>query len=136
VKTFILLFISLLVSTGLYAQQGQTNDRKIIEITQGEFDEKVDDSILNLETKTLKEISDKEHITIMMCLNTIFMRNFEGGQYLKLEEVAKQKKYVEEITIVYPENSPNRGMGYYFSKLRMELYGTPSQYAYYKIKKQ
>lgn len=131
-KTFI-LFTTLLVNIVSYAQQ----DRKIIEITQSEFDEKVAASILNLETKTLKEISDAEHITIMMCLNTIFVRrDFEGGHYQKLNEVAKQKKYTEKITEVYPEYTPNRGMGYYFPKLKMELHGTPSPYAVYKIKEQ
>lgn len=93
----------------------------------------VDEATALLESKTLDEISDEQHINIMMCLNTIFMRDYENGRYEKLELVSKQKEYGKNITNRYPKWSPNRGMGYYFPKLQMELYGTPSPYAIFDV---
>lgn len=101
-------------------------------ITLSQFDEIVDNSIELLQTKKLSEISDHDHINIMMALNTIFMRDFKGGHYEQLKVLA-DKKYVREIIKVYKEWIPNRGMGYYFPKLKMELYGTPQLYAIFDV---
>jgi hypothetical protein len=103
-------------------------------ITLTAFDEIVNHSIELLQTKKLSEIADHDHINIMMALNTIFMRDFLGGHYKQLKVLA-DKKYVREITKVYKEWIPNRGMGFYFPKLKMELYGTPSLYAIFNVVK-
>ena len=95
----------------------------------------VDNSIKLIQTKELSKIKDKEHIDIMMCLNTIFVRKLSGGQYQILETVAKEKEYSKNITKVYPEWTPNKGMGLYFKKLKMELYGTPRPYSFYQVTK-
>lgn len=105
------------------------------------FNRIVDHSINLLQTKKLAEISDTDHINIMMCLNTIFMttkkdsfqKRFTGGKYQELESIADKKKYTRNIIKVYPNWIENRGMGYYFPKLKMELYGTPRSYAVFNV---
>ena len=103
-------------------------------ISKKDFDSLVDESTKLLESKNLDEISDTQHINIMLCLNTIFMRDFENGRYEKLESVSEQKEYTKNITKRFPEWIPNRGMGFYFPKLPMELYGTPMLYAIFDVK--
>jgi hypothetical protein len=110
----------------------RSNPDSAIKISIINFDRTVDKSIQLLETKNLADISDAAHIDIMRCLNTIFMRDLKGGHYEQLR-ILGEKKYVMEITKLYKEWCPNRGMGFYFYKLDMELYGTPSPYAIYKI---
>lgn len=81
----------------------------------------------------MKDISDEQHIQIMMCLNTIEMKSLKGGEFDQLLKVVNEKKYTQDITKVYKEWTPNRGMGFYFHKLKMELYGTPMPYAVYHV---
>ena len=104
-----------------------------ISITLREFDKQIDDCISWLQTKQLSDISDKQHVQIMMCLNTIFMRDFKGGHYEQLKNLSEDKKYTTDIIKVYTEWIPNRGMGFYFPNLQMELYGTPMLYAIYNV---
>lgn len=106
-----------------------------VRISLTDFKKQVKDCINLLKVKKLREISDKQHIVIMMCLNTIFMRDFKGGNYDKLRHLSEAKNYSEDITNLYPENIPNRGMGYYFFDLQMELYGTPRPYAVYNVQR-
>jgi hypothetical protein len=106
-----------------------------------EFNHRVDRATELLRTKELSAISDSDHINIMMCLNTIFMIHkkysieqvFIGGRYRELETVERKVNYGKDIVKVYPNWIPNRGMGYYFPKLKMELYGTPYRYAIFNV---
>ena len=101
----------------------------------------VNKSIALLRTKKLAEISDTDHIDIMMCLNTIFMatqkdsfqKRFTGGNYQKLVRISEETEYTKNIIKIYPNWTENRGMGYYFPKLKMELYGTPQSYALFNV---
>ena len=102
-------------------------------ISQKDFDLLIDNCITLLQTKKLNAISDEQHIQIMMCLNTIFMRRLKAGHYDELEKISEETKYTRDIIKVYPNWVPNRGMGFYFPQLKMELYGTPSRYAIYDI---
>lgn len=109
-------------------------------ITLAVFDSLVDNSVKLLETKPLAEIGDTGHVGIMMSLNTIMMAHdtsfaviFKGGRYEKLLLLYEQKNYARDITKIYPEFGLNRGMGYFFPKLRMELYGTPMPYAWFHV---
>ncbi len=102
-------------------------------ILKKDFDSLVDNSIVLLENKTLLEISDEQHIMVIMCLNTVFMRSFENGRYEKLELISDQKEYMKNIIVRYPDWTPNRGMGFFFPKLKMELYGTPMPYAVFEV---
>jgi hypothetical protein len=110
-------------------------------ISRPQFDQLVDTSTTLFNGHKLSEIPDSGHITIMMCLNPIFMahdsafkKKFIGGRYENLEKMAAQKNYVRNIVKVYPKWVPNRGMGFYFPALQMELYGKPSLYACFYVK--
>ena len=112
---------------------GSNDDSVYRSMTKIQFDKLVDSCIIILKTKSLKKISDQQHIDIMMCLNTIFMthdkntfeRRFKGGRYDGLEGMSVTVDYTENIIKIYPDWVPDRGMGFYFLKLKMELYGTP-----------
>lgn len=106
-----------------------------ITISLADFDKEIDYCISLLKTKKLTDIHDDQHIQIMYCLNTIFVRRFEGGHYVELQNLAETKHYSRDIITVYKDWIPNRGMGYYFPKLNMELLGTPSLYAVYTVTK-
>ncbi len=110
----------------------QVNDVSI-KINRADFDMLVINSIRNLQNYTLDSLRDDQHVEIMRCLNTIGMRSLHGGNYDELTKLAEQKNYVKAITLIYPNWIPNRGMGMYFPKLNMELYGTPAPYAVYDI---
>ena len=45
----------------------------------------------------------------------------------------KEKDYEKEITIYY-DCIPNRGIGFYFQKLQVELGGSPHLYSKYSFK--
>jgi hypothetical protein len=125
-------------------------------ITLNGFNDRVDRALLLLKTRDICEISDTDHINIMMCLNTICFTHlkergpmidsttdghlkafevkirFAAGRFSELEKIA-DKTYVRNIIKVYPEWVPNRGMGFYFPHIKMELYGTPSRYAMFDV---
>ncbi|HEY9001384.1 MAG TPA: hypothetical protein VIM89_08520 [Mucilaginibacter sp.] len=125
-------------------------------ITLAEFNQKVDRGILLLKTKPLAEISDSDHVNIMMCWNTIFMamvkngrytikyngerltfpkykKRFSVGRYHKLEKMIDKIEYTVNLGKIYPEWSPSRGMGVYFDKLQMAIKGTPEPYAVFNV---
>jgi hypothetical protein len=128
---------------------------KTISLT--EFNQRVDRAIEVLQTKKIAQIADSDHVNIMMCLNTIFMTRenkrgplitatpdstikmyasiprFKNGRFKHLEDIVEQKKYEENIIKIYPKWTSNRGMGYYFPKLKMELYGSPHWYAWFHV---
>lgn len=107
-------------------------------ITLSQFNDKVDRAYSLLSTKKLSDISDRDHINIMMCLNTIdlykYGRKLGNSQdiYIKLEKLSLQKSYNRDILKIY-SYVYNTGMGYYFPKLKMALYGTPNDYARFEI---
>ena len=111
-------------------------------ISIASFDSLVDCSAALLQTKNLAEISDSGHIQIMMCLNTIvftreipdFKERFIHEKYQRLLRISEEKDYSRNITKVYPKWIPNRGMGFYFPKLKMELYGIPMPYAKFNVR--
>ena len=103
-------------------------------ITWAEFNQRVDRATMLLQTKELSAISDSDHVNIMMCLNTIFLgarflKGFNDAKCKILQYVAHEKDYSGNIGKVYPDWLWSRGMGQYYPKLKMELYGTPNPYA-------
>jgi len=110
-------------------------------ITLLEFNHRVDKAAQLLKTKELSAIPDSIHVDIMMCLNTIFMihkknsveRVFTGSRYNELEILAERIKYGPRLAKTYADVIPNRGMGFYFPQLKMELYGTPYRYAIFNV---
>jgi hypothetical protein len=130
---FVILFTSSFCS-------GQTDHNKFNAdssktIPKETFDNLVDSSIKLIQTKEISEISDSGNINIMICFNTIFMRKFKDGRYQKLLNLIEEKNYMKDIIKVYPEWIPNRGMGFYFPKLKMEFGGTPRRYAIFNVTK-
>jgi hypothetical protein len=102
-------------------------------ITKAAFHAQVDSCISWIKEKPLAALSDEQHVQVMYCLNTIFMRRLESGNYGVLLQLVEQMRYTFDIIKIYPEWIPNRGMGFYFPKLKMELYGTPMPYSCYSV---
>ncbi|MEO8404916.1 MAG: hypothetical protein ABI480_09980 [Chitinophagaceae bacterium] len=102
-------------------------------ISRSDFNNLIKNCIALLQTKQLKNITDEEHIQIMICLNTIFMRQMNEDLYQHFEKITREKNYSRDIINVYPQWFPNLGMGFYFPKLKMELYGTPSPNSLYNV---
>ncbi len=106
------------------------------------FDSLFNNSITLLKTKDLADISDSGHIEIMMCYNTIkftrikpgFELRFADDKYQELDSLFIEKDYMHNIIKVFPEWMPNRGLGFYFPKLKMEVYGTPRAYAMFRVR--
>lgn len=135
-----LTFGLILVSLTCWGQTDEFKTKESKQISKHDFDSLVDNSITTLETKDLRNITDGEHVNIMYCLNTIFVlsikdKEYKGGHYKKLETLAEKVKYTDNIVKIYSDWTPNRGMGYYFPKLKMELYGTPMPYAVWDVKR-
>ncbi|MEO6520326.1 MAG: hypothetical protein ABIN91_01505 [Mucilaginibacter sp.] len=130
----------LFICSNTFAQKGKVDVDLRKKITQDNFNNRVDRAIHFLQTKQLNKISDTDHINIMMCLNTItfthkenFDRRYNTSRYKQLERIAEKVKYAHNIIKVYTDWTANRGMGYYFPKLKMELYGTPNLYAMFEV---
>ncbi|MCR8558791.1 hypothetical protein KXD93_14125 [Mucilaginibacter sp. BJC16-A38] len=107
-------------------------------ITWTEFHRRVDRATKLLQTKQLSAISDSDHVNIMMCLNSIFLsshfdKRFNDSLCKTLLSIAHKKDYRYNIGKVYPEWLFNRGMGRYYTKIKMELYGTPNLYATFVV---
>ena len=134
-KTAEMTFDSFTHNDTVFLDKTPFNRDSSLSITLKEFDKQIDDCISWFQTKQLSDISDGQHVQIMMCLNTIFMRHFKGGHYEQLKQISEDKNYTRDIIKVYSEWVPNRGMGFYFPKLQMELYGTPMRYAIYNVTK-
>ena len=75
IRNITLIIITWVFSiSNVLGQQNNTFDKNLQKsISKVEFDKLVKASILLLQTKELADISNDQHIEIMMCLNTIFM---------------------------------------------------------------
>jgi hypothetical protein len=82
------------------------------------------------------EIEDADHIKIIRLINTINMSqdvSLKSGIYAEFMKLVKDKEYEKEISNYY-DWIPNKGMGFYFQKLQVELGGTPHLYSRFTIK--
>lgn len=134
-KTSKIAFSSSSLGDTVYLDRVTLNRDSSITISLSDFNKEIEYCIGVLKTKKLIDITDEQHIQIMYCLNTIFVRQFKGGHYAELQNLADTKNYSRDIITVYKDWELNRGMGYYFPKLKMELLGTPSLYAVYTVTK-
>jgi hypothetical protein len=126
-------FMSISKNDTVYLDTLVFNPDSSIQISRLDFDQKVELCTRLLREKPLKRINDEEHIEIMMCLNTLMMRDLHDEQYDSFNQAVIDTKYISDIISVYPNWIPNRGIGFYFPDLQMELYGTPRLYAYYDV---
>ena len=128
-------FSSFSQSDTVYLDRVILNRDSSITISLSDFNKEIEYCIGVLKTKKLTDITNEQHIQIMYCLNTIFIRQFKGGHYAELQNLADAINYSRDIVTVYKDWVQNRGMGYYFPKLKMELLGTPNLYAVYNVTK-
>lgn len=127
----------LIILTSVYQTWGQRNRMHEIQkvkinwdstvtISKNQLDSIITKSTTLLKTKKLSEIGDQDHIDICRLYNTASMSYSSDSLALtNFLELLTEKKYVQNITNVYPDWMPNRGMGFYFPKLQIELGGTP-----------
>ena len=143
----ILCFLALfIIAAAGYAQSDSATiplwDQPVL-ISRISFAEVLDSCITALSTQKLKDISDYRHIQIMRCFNTIWMQrlcassiqvnNKVAEKSCAFENIYQTVRYAQNITKVYPHWQPNRGMGYYFPDLHMELGGTPTFHSCYEL---
>ena len=158
-RSIMLAFVLSLVCLKIF---GQTTERQVLNrdssqtILLEEFDQRVDRATMLLKTKKLSAISDSDHVNIMMCWNTIFMagvksgeryvrfngekftlpnykKRFSGGRYAKLEKMIDKIEYTTNLSRIYPDWLPSRGMGVFFVKLQMSMMGTPEPYSLFEV---
>jgi hypothetical protein len=104
-------------------------------LTKKQFELKVNESTAILNNKRLAEIADEENIQIIRLINTIRMSQdslHKTGIYADFIKAVEKTGYEKEIASFY-DWIPNRGMGFYFQKLQVELGGTPHLYSRYTI---
>jgi len=107
-------------------------DRVRFDALVGYLDQKLtQDSLANL--------SDADHINLMRVLNTIMFEQrpderFHGGPYQRLEDLSWSTDYRHWAADNLGGWIPNRGMGFYFPKLDMELEGTPTLHGRFNVR--
>ena len=103
----------------------------IIFIRKTEFDTCILNAISLLNSKNIMNFSDEQNIQIIRIINTLNMSadsSYNTGIYSEFLELILKKEY-EKLVAIYYDWIPNRGMGFYFQKLQVELGGTPHYYS-------
>ncbi|HRH37140.1 MAG TPA: hypothetical protein PK760_02270 [Flavobacteriales bacterium] len=103
----------------------------MVHISSAEFDALVEHLSTKLRNVPIEKLTNVEHINLMRSLNTFMFEEkpgerFHAGRYAMLSSLIDSTHYVARLPGLFPEWHPNRGMGFYFVQLDMELYGTPS----------
>jgi hypothetical protein len=117
----------------------QLNWDSTIILAPKQFDSLVNKSISVLKTQKLVAIKDKDHIDIIRLYNTSFMAPpnlytmCDTMALKKFNQLLSETKYLENITKIYPDWIPSRGMGFYISKLQIEFGGTPHGRSYFSV---
>lgn len=112
------------------------NMDSLVIVSKQQFDTMVGFYISYLNTHDIFEIQDTDHVKIIRIINTINMAQdslFKTGIYTNFIKCVQSKDY-EKITLLYQNWIPNKGMGFYFQKLQVELGGTPGLYSRYTLK--
>lgn len=112
------------------------NMDSMVTIELVEFKKKVQESTKLLETKKVRELSDEQNIQIIRLTNTLRMNQnslIRKEEYKEFEELIVRSNYANKISTSY-DWIQNRGMGFYFQKLQIELGGTPHLWSVYVIK--
>ena len=114
------------------------NMDSIIRVDAEDFSIRVKNSLELLKTKRLIELSDQNNIEIIRITNTLWMSQdsiYKKGIYKEFSDEISKTNYEKEISTFY-DWIPNRGMGFYFQKLQVELGGTPHLWSRYVIKEE
>ena len=107
----------------------------LIVASRYQFDSMVRECIDVLQKHPVARIYDEDNIRIIRVSNTLaFSRDtsFKTGIYADFSKLMQQREYNKEIAIFY-DWIPNKGMGFYFKQLHVELGGTPGRYSMYTI---
>jgi len=107
-----------------------------IVVSKQQFDTIVEHCTSLLKNRMTTELNDQDHIKIIRLINTLRMNqssSYNINIYSDFMKLVQEKDYEKEISIYY-DWTPNRGMGFYFQKLQIELGGTPHLYSRYRIK--
>lgn len=91
-----------------------------------------------LKDTPLEAWSDTDHINLMRSLNTIMFEQrlgerYHGDAYQRLEDLSWSTDYRKWASANLGGWVPNRGMGFYFIKLDMELEGTPTLHGRFNV---
>ncbi|WP_316734869.1 hypothetical protein [Pedobacter aquatilis] len=111
------------------------NMDSLIIVSRRQLDTIVQHCISLLTTSRIIEIKDADHIKIIRLINTINLSqdiSFKTGIYADFMKRLKDKDYEKQFSHLY-DWTPNRGMGFYFQKLQVELGGTPHLFSTYTI---
>ncbi len=111
----------------------------MVHVDSARFRALVDHLCLKFKDTPLGEWSDKDHINLMRSLNTIMFEQrpderFHGGPYQRLEDLTWSTDYRHWAADNLGGWTPNRGMGFYFPKLDMELEGTPTLHGRFNVR--
>ena len=112
------------------------NMDSMVVVTKQQFDSTVTVCTTLLTTHSNIQLKDEDHMKIIRLINTIGMSketSFKIGIYSEFMKLVKEKDYEKDVSIFY-DWIPNRGMGFYFQKLQIELGGTPRIFSRYTIK--
>jgi hypothetical protein len=138
---FVLVLSLLLICSCTQESSLETTEEQVMRqglpvvVQRAEFDRLVASNIVLLKQMPISDFTDRQQVELMRLSNTIgFHHNrFHSGQYQQLEALLKQKDYYKKIIEVYPNWIPSRGMGFYFTQLKMELGGTPRSSSLYEV---
>lgn len=118
-----------------------TWDLQII-ITKKQFDSIIDMTLRRLQDNSITSLTETENSNIIRLLNTSFMYPltslrdstiFQSAPYIALMNMLEKKDYLNTLLKENYDWVISRGMGYYFPKLKLELYGTPYLRSYFDI---
>jgi hypothetical protein len=110
------------------------NMDSVISITKKDFDSTIV-YCFPLLKKAVTAIGIQDHVKIIRCYNTLTFNhdhNLKDKLYKTFIAMIREEDYVHSMYSMY-DWIPNRGMGYYFQRLQIELLGTPHSYSMYTI---
>ncbi len=110
----------------------------MVHVDRARFDSLVVHLIAELTDRPLERWSDDGHINLMRTLNTLLFEQrpgerFNGEPYDRLEQLSWSRDYRHWAADNLGGWVPNRGMGFYFPKIDMELEGTPTLHGRFNV---
>ena len=127
-----------------YSTSGIETSRAVIEthdskeqiiLNEKQFKTIIQHCISLLNTHQVREIVSEEHVIIIKSINTINKSRHilsKNDSYEVFMKLVAEKKYEIELSSFF-DWTPNKGMGYYFPSLQVELGGSPAPNSYYEI---
>jgi hypothetical protein len=111
------------------------NMDSMVVVSSTEFDSIVKACIHTLSGDESFYIDKHIQVDMIRCINTIRMsrdESFKTGIYKKFIQLVEKKEYEKTVSFYY-NWIPNKGMGFYFHLLQVELDGTPQPFSMFTI---